>query len=51
MSDTALILTYHSISPAAGPTSIAPDIFAMQMQELADAGFRSLRLEPQPGSR
>ena len=39
-----LVLTYHSISEAAGPTSIPPDVFAAQMQVLADLGRRSLRL-------
>ena len=39
-----LVLTYHSISDAAGPTSIPPAIFANQMQVLADLGRRSLRL-------
>ena len=39
-----LVLTYHSISDAAGPTSIPPAVFAMQMQVLADLGRRSLRL-------
>ena len=39
-----LVLTYHSISNAGGPTSIPPDVFAMQMQTLADLGRRSLRL-------
>lgn len=39
-----LVLTYHSISDAAGPTSIPPAVFAMQMQVLADQGRRSLRL-------
>ena len=39
-----LVLTYHSISDAAGPTSIPPAVFAMQMQVLADLGRRSLRV-------
>jgi peptidoglycan/xylan/chitin deacetylase (PgdA/CDA1 family) len=39
-----LVLTYHSISDAAGPTSIPADVFATQMQVLADLGRRSLRL-------
>jgi peptidoglycan/xylan/chitin deacetylase (PgdA/CDA1 family) len=39
-----LVLTYHSISDAAGPTSIPPAVFATQMQVLADLGRRSLRL-------
>jgi peptidoglycan/xylan/chitin deacetylase (PgdA/CDA1 family) len=39
-----LVLTYHSISEAAGPTSIPPAVFATQMQVLADLGRRSLRL-------
>jgi len=39
-----LVLTYHSISAAAGPTSIPPDVFAMQMQTLVDMGRHSLHL-------
>ena len=39
-----LVLTYHSISDASGPTSIPPSVFAGQMQTLADLGRRSLRL-------
>jgi peptidoglycan/xylan/chitin deacetylase (PgdA/CDA1 family) len=39
-----LVLTYHSISEAGGPTSIPPAIFATQLQVLADLGRRSLRL-------
>lgn len=42
---SGLVLTYHSISAAAGPTSIAPETFAMQIAELADAGYRSQRLD------
>lgn len=39
-----LVLTYHSISDAAGPTSIPAAVFERQMQVLADLGRRSLRL-------
>lgn len=39
-----LVLTYHSISDAGGPTSIPAAVFASQMQALADLGRRSVRL-------
>lgn len=39
-----LVLTYHSISDAGGPTSIPPSVFAMQMEELAAAGYVSQTL-------
>lgn len=39
-----LVLTYHSISEAGGPTSIPPAVFAMQMEALTDAGYRGVRL-------
>lgn len=41
MSDRALVLTYHSISDAPGPTSISPATFAMQMEVLARCGYSS----------
>lgn len=40
-----LVLTYHSISDAGGPTSIPPAVFAMQMEALAEAGYRSQTLD------
>ena len=39
-----LVLTYHSISDAGGPTSIPRAVFATQMQTIADLGRRSVRL-------
>lgn len=44
MSDRALVLTYHSISDAPGPTSISPATFAMQMETLARCGYASARV-------
>jgi peptidoglycan/xylan/chitin deacetylase (PgdA/CDA1 family) len=38
------ILMYHSISEGPGPLSISPSIFRMQMQTLADCGFRGVSL-------
>ena len=40
-----LVLTYHSISNAGGPTSIPPAVFASQMDVLSDLGRRSVRLK------
>ena len=40
-----LVLTYHSISEAAGPTSIPPAVFSMQMEVLAASGRRGVRLD------
>lgn len=44
MADARLVLTYHSISDADGPTSISPADFGMQMAALADTGYRSQRV-------
>ncbi len=45
MTESALVLTYHSISDAPGPTNIAPATFAMQMEMLGRCGFTSARLD------
>ncbi len=41
----ALVLTYHSVSDADGPTSISPATFAMQMEMLATCGYGSASLD------
>ena len=40
--DRVLVLTYHSIAAAPGPTSIAAETFRMQLDELDRLGYRSL---------
>lgn len=40
-----LVLTYHSISSAEGPTSIPLATFAEQMKILAETGYRSLTVD------
>jgi peptidoglycan/xylan/chitin deacetylase (PgdA/CDA1 family) len=42
---SVLVLTYHSVAPGAGPTSIAPETFAMQMATLAECGYAALTLD------
>lgn len=44
MHDSILVLTYHSISDAGGPTSIPTPVFAMQMETLAQCGYSSVTL-------
>src|SRR5262245_34482428 len=43
--DETLVLTYHSISAAPGPTSIPVDTFRAQMAALAEAGYAALTLD------
>ena len=43
--DSVPVLTFHSISSAAGPTSIAPETFRMQMDVLAECGVTALTCE------
>jgi peptidoglycan/xylan/chitin deacetylase (PgdA/CDA1 family) len=45
MNADPLVLTYHSISGAAGPTSIPPEVFSRQMAGLAEAGYSSMTLQ------
>lgn len=40
--DGVLVLTFHSISPASGPTSIDVATFRMQMDTLVECGYRVL---------
>ena len=41
----ALVLTYHSISAAPGPTSTPVETFRMQMATLAQAGYASMAVQ------
>lgn len=43
MSQT-LVLTYHSVSAAPGPTSTPMETFRMQMDELAEAGYAAMTI-------
>ena len=38
------VLTYHSISNSAGPTSIPPDVFRQQIEILAECGYQTASL-------
>jgi peptidoglycan/xylan/chitin deacetylase (PgdA/CDA1 family) len=40
--DRLAVLAFHSISPASGPTSIPPATFRMQLDALAERGFRTM---------
>lgn len=42
---SVLVLTFHSISNEAGPTSIPTEIFRRQMDALADAGYSVLTID------
>lgn len=43
--ETLPILTYHSISNEPGPTSIAPEVFAAQMEAISDSGAAVVSLD------
>lgn len=45
MTGTVPVLMYHSISGAAGPTSIDPDTFHGQMEGLAAQGYEAVTLQ------
>src|SRR5436189_466617 len=43
--DRVPVLTFHSISTEAGPTSILPETFRMQMDVLAECGCTTMTCE------